>query len=54
MPASIVVNQGIQFNAISSEVELPAVEAKAEVKAAPAVIETNVVKVGGYIRPFYM
>ena len=54
MPASIVVNEGIQFNAISSEVELPAVEAKAEVKAAPAVIETNVVKVGGYIRPFYM
>ena len=54
MPASIVVNEGIQLNVISSEVELPVAEAKAEVKAAPAVVETNAVKVGGYIRPFYM
>ena len=56
MPTSIVVNEceGIQLNATSLEVELPVAEAKAEVKAAPAVIETNTVKVGGYIRPFYM
>ena len=56
MPTSIVVSEceGIQLNATSLEVELPVAEAKAEVKAAPAVIETNTVKVGGYIRPFYM
>ena len=56
MPTSIVVNEceGIQLNATSLEVELPVAEAKAEVKAAPAVVETNTVKVGGYIRPFYM
>ena len=56
MPASIVVNEaeGIKLNAIPVEVQLPVAEAKAEVKAAPAVVETNVVKVGNYIRPFYM
>ena len=54
MPTSIVVSEGIQLNAISSEVELPVVESKAEVKAAPAVVETNVVKASSYIRPFYM
>lgn len=54
MPTSIVVSEGLQFNAISSEVELPVAEVKTEVKAAPAVVETNLVKVGGYIRPFYM
>ena len=56
MPTSIVVNEceGIQLNAISLEVELPVAEAKAEVKAAPAVVNNNTVKVGGYIRPFYM
>ena len=54
MPTSIVVNEGIQFTNITAEAAV--VEAKAEVKsvAAPAVIESNVVKVGGYIRPFYM
>ena len=54
MPTSIVVSEGIQLNAISSEVELPVAESKAEVKAAPAVVETNVVKASSYIRPFYM
>ena len=54
MPTSIVVSEGLKFDVISSEVELPVVEAQAEVKAAPAVVETNAVKVGGYIRPFYM
>ena len=54
MPTSIVVNEGIQLNAIPAEVELPVAEAKAEVKAAPAVVETNMVKVSNYIRPFYM
>ena len=54
MPTSIVVSEGIQLNAISSEVELPVAESKAEVKAAPAVVETNVVKASNYIRPFYM
>ena len=54
MPTSIVVSEGIQLNAISSEVELPVAESKAEVKAAPAVVETNVVKTSSYIRPFYM
>ena len=56
MPTSIVVNEceGIQLNATSLEVELPVAEAKAEVKAAPAVVNNNTVKVGGYIRPFYM
>ena len=54
MPTSIVVSEGLQFNAISSEVELPVAEVKTEAKAAPAVVETNLVKVGGYIRPFYM
>ena len=52
MPTSIVVNEceGIQLNATSLEVELPVAEAK----AAPAVVNNNTVKVGGYIRPFYM
>ena len=54
MPTSIVVSEGLQFNAISSEVELPVAEVKTEAKAAPAGVETNLVKVGGYIRPFYM
>ena len=54
MPTSIVVNEGIQFTNITAESAV--VEAKAEVKtvATPAVVESNVVKVGGYIRPFYM
>ena len=54
MPTSIVVNEGIQFTNITAEAAV--VEAKAEVKsvAAPVVVESNVVKVGGYIRPFYM
>ena len=54
MPTSIVVSEGLKFDVISSEVELPVVEAQAEVKAAPAVVNNNAVKVGAYIRPFYM
>ena len=57
MSTSIVVSEGISLSAVKldteNNVEFKA-ETKAEVKAAPAVIETNVVKVGGYIRPFYM
>jgi hypothetical protein len=54
MPQSIVVSEGIKLEAVKVEAE-NAPEFKAETKAvAPATIEANVVKVGGYIRPFYM
>ena len=55
MPQSIVVSEGISLSAVKVETAENNVEFKAETKAvAPATIETNVVKVGGYIRPFYM
>ncbi|MBQ1173777.1 MAG: hypothetical protein IIX58_01160 [Alistipes sp.] len=54
LPQSIVVSEGISLSAVKVETE-NAPEFKAETKAvAPATIEANVVKVGGYIRPFYM
>ena len=55
MPQSIVVSEGISLSAVKVETAENNVEFKAETKAvAPATIETNVVKIGGYIRPFYM
>ncbi len=55
LPQSIVVSEGISLSAVKVETAEDAVEFKAETKAvAPATIEANVVKVGGYIRPFYM
>lgn len=55
LPQSIVVSEGISLSAVKVETAENNVEFKAETKAvAPATIETNVVKVGGYIRPFYM
>jgi hypothetical protein len=55
MPQSIVVSEGISLSAVKVETAENNVEFKAEAKAvAPATIEANVVKVGGYIRPFYM
>ena len=56
LPESVVISKGIQFVATSLQVEAPVAEVKAEAKtkvAAPA-IEANAVKVGGYIRPFYL
>ena len=55
LPQSIVVSEGISLSAVKVETAENNVEFKAETKAvAPATIEANVVKVGGYIRPFYM
>ena len=55
IPQSIVVSEGISLSAVKVETAEDNVEFKAETKAvAPATIEANVVKVGGYIRPFYM
>lgn len=55
MPQSIVVSEGISLSAVKVEAAENNVEFKAETKAvAPATIEANVVKTGGYIRPFYM
>lgn len=55
LPQSIVVSEGISLSAVKVETAENNVEFKAETKAvAPATIEANVVKTGGYIRPFYM
>ncbi|MBO5882410.1 MAG: hypothetical protein J6Q21_04120 [Alistipes sp.] len=53
MPQSIVVSEGIKLEAVKVEAEAVVEAPAAEIMAAPA-IENNVVKVGGYIRPFYM
>lgn len=54
LPESVVIGEGIQFVATSLEVEVPVAEVKAEAKVAVPAIEANEVKVGGYIRPFYL
>ncbi|MBR5133428.1 MAG: hypothetical protein IKV29_04905 [Alistipes sp.] len=54
LPESVVIGEGIQFVATSLEVEVPVAEVKAEAKVAAPAIEANEVKVGGYIRPFYL
>ena len=56
LPTSVVIGESTKFIATSLEVEAPVAEVKAESKAkvaAPA-INANEVKVGGYIRPFYL
>ena len=54
IPASVVVSEGPKFIATSLEVEAPVAEVKAEAKVAAPAINANEVKVGGYIRPFYL
>ena len=54
IPASVVIGEGTKFIATSLEVEAPVAEVKAEAKVAAPAINANEVKVGGYIRPFYL
>ena len=54
VPASVVISEGIQLSAVSSDVVAPVAEVKAETKVVAPAVDANAVKVGGYIRPFYM
>ena len=54
VPASVVISEGIQLSAVASDVVAPVAEVKAETKVVAPAVDANAVKVGGYIRPFYM
>ncbi len=53
VPASVVISEGIQLTGVAVETETIVEAPVAKIMSAPA-IENNVVKTGGYIRPFYM